>query len=364
MKNHRVVLNRYGRLAPWRAEQMKLDNPTSRDIADAAGVSQATVSRALRNSPLVRPETRERIHKIARELNYFVNRNAAGLRTHQSNTIALLLFEETSRDHSRVNPFFLSMLGNITRAAANQGYDVLVSFQEMDNDWHVQYPVSNRADGLILLGYGDYVSYREKLNALAGSNTHFIIWGPIVRDQPGHSVGCDNESGGYQATRHLAQLGRRRIALLGSVSRGSPELRMRYRGYARALRAAGLEEVPALRVDAENDERLGYEGAKRLLAGGQPFDAVFAVTDLIAIGAMRAIHDHGLRVPDDIAVVGFDDIPVASYVTPGLTTVQQNSQAASELLVGNLVKLMRAEPVSSTLMPPKLIVRQSCGARS
>jgi transcriptional regulator with XRE-family HTH domain len=87
-----------------RARQMKPDNPTSRDIADAAGVSQATVSRALRNSPLVRQETRDRIHKIARELNYFVNRNAAGLRTHQSDTIALLLFEETKRDHSRVNP--------------------------------------------------------------------------------------------------------------------------------------------------------------------------------------------------------------------------------------------------------------------
>ena len=106
---------------------MKLENPTSRDIAELAGVSQATVSRALRNSPLVRPETRERIQKIARELNYFVNRNAAGLRTHQSNTIALLVFDETEGKDAQINPFFLSMLGYITRAAAGLGYDILIS---------------------------------------------------------------------------------------------------------------------------------------------------------------------------------------------------------------------------------------------
>ena len=189
---------------------MKVENPTSRDIADIAGVSQATVSRALRNSPLVRQETRDRIQEIARELNYFVNRNAAGLRTHQSNTLALLLFDESDETDTRLNLFFWSMLDNITRAAARLGYDVLVSLQQATNDWHIEYQASNRADGLILLGYGDYAEYREKLAALAAANTRFIIWGPIVKDQPGHSFGCDNESGGYQATRHLVDLGRRR----------------------------------------------------------------------------------------------------------------------------------------------------------
>ena len=106
---------------------MKVENPTSRDIAEIAGVSQATVSRALRNSPLVREETRKRVQQVARELNYFVNRNAAGLRTHQSNTIALLLFDETEGEDAQINPFFLSMLGYITRAAAGLGYDVLIS---------------------------------------------------------------------------------------------------------------------------------------------------------------------------------------------------------------------------------------------
>ena len=190
---------------------MKLENPTSRDIADIAGVSQATVSRALRNSPLVRQETRERIQQIARELNYFVNRNAAGLRTHQSHTLALLLFDESDGTNKQMNLFFWSMLDNITRAAANRGYDVLISLQQLTYDWHIEYQASHRADGLILLGYGDYAEYREKLAALAAANTRFIIWGPIVKDQPGNSFGCDNESGGYQATRHLIDVGRKCI---------------------------------------------------------------------------------------------------------------------------------------------------------
>ena len=123
---------------------MKVENPTSRDIADLAGVSQATVSRALRNSPLVREETRDKIQQIARDLNYFVNRNAAGLRTHQSNTIALLLFDDSN---TKMNLFFLSMLDSITRSAARLGYDVLVSLQQLTDDWHIEYQASHRADG-------------------------------------------------------------------------------------------------------------------------------------------------------------------------------------------------------------------------
>ena len=191
---------------------MKVENPTSRDIADIAGVSQATVSRALRNSPLVRKETRDRIQAIARELNYFVNRNAAGLRTHQSNTIALLLFDDADQTDTRMNLFLMSLLDNIVRAASNLGYDVLVSLQQLHDDWHIEYQASHRADGLILLGYGDYLEYREKLAALANAHTRFMIWGPLMKDQPGYSFGCDNENGGFQATKHLVDLGRRNIA--------------------------------------------------------------------------------------------------------------------------------------------------------
>ena len=334
---------------------------TSRDIAARAGVSQATVSRALRNSPLVRPETRERIHQIARELNYFVNRNAAGLRTHQSNTIALLLFDEMGGEQSEINPFFLSMVGNITRAAATLGYDVLVSIQQLTDDWHLQYEMSNRADGLILLGYGDYLSYREKLDALADANTRFILWGPMIEDQPGHSLCCDNVNGGYQATTHLAGLGRTRIAFLGRVSERSPEHQLRYQGYLQALTEAGLPIVPELRQPCDSNERFGYRAAEKLIESGEPFDAIFAVTDAIAVGAMQALQAAGLRIPDDVAIVGFDDLPIASYVTPKLSTIRQDVTAAGELLVNELVKLIEGEHVESQVIAPQLIVRESCG---
>ena len=121
------------------------------DIAYRAGVSQSTVSRALRNSPLVNKATRERIQAIAKELNYKVDKNASNLRLKSSATIALLLFEDPTSDDSLINPFFLSMLGSITRACARSGYDLLVSFQQMNADWHADFEDSNKADGIILL---------------------------------------------------------------------------------------------------------------------------------------------------------------------------------------------------------------------
>jgi DNA-binding LacI/PurR family transcriptional regulator len=340
---------------------MKVENPTSRDIAELAGVSQATVSRALRNSPLVRTETREKIQKIARDLNYFVNRNAAGLRTQQSHTIALLLFDETEGEDAQINPFFLSMFGYITRAASDLGYDVLISLQQLTDDWHVEYPASNRADGLILLGYGNYQDYREKLAALADANTRFMIWGPPVDGQAGHSIGCDNVSGGYQATQHLLTHGRKRIALLGATEQ-SPEHSARYEGYCKALREAGIEPDEQLKVDAKSSDGEGYRAILNLLERRRPFDAVFAATDVIAIDAMRALEDNGYAIPDDVAVVGFDDIQLAAHVTPALTTVRQDIRLAADGLVAGIVGLIEGKPVESSVMAPKLVVRASCGA--
>lgn len=341
---------------------MKVENPTSRDIADIAGVSQATVSRALRNSPLVRPETRERIQEIARDLNYFVNRNAAGLRTHQSNTIALLMFDETGGDDAQINPFFLSMLGYISRSAASMGYDVLVSLQQLTDDWHIEYQASHRADGLILLGYGDYVSYREKLDALAAANTRFVLYGADAADQPGLSIGCDNVEGGRMATQRLLELGRQRIAIIGDTSRRHPEFASRRDGYLAALNDAGHEVDASLTIFADNTETDAYRAMQEFLAGDAEFDAVFAVADVLAIGAMRALIDAGKDVPADISVVGFDDLPRAASFNPPLTTVQQNIREAGESLVKMIVGLIEGEDVASVKMEPKLIIRQSCGS--
>lgn len=337
----------------------KKSKPTSFDIAFRAGVSQATVSRVLRGSPLVNEETRKRVEAIAREFNYKVDRRASSLRTQRSGTLALLLFEDPTPDESHINPFFLSMLGSITRACARHGQDLLVSFQQLSDDWHSDYEDSMKADGLILLGYGDYEDYRHKLDALVERGTHFVRWGAVAPDQPGVSIGCDNVHGGRLAGEHLLACGRRRIAFLGHASSHYPEFFDRYRGCALALEAAGLALDPALQADAETSEEAGHAAAQALLARGIDFDGLFAASDLIAVGAMRALREAGRRIPEDVSVVGFDDIPMARFATPPLTTVVQDTTRAGQLLVATLMQLVRSEPAESAMLPATLVVRAS-----
>ncbi|MET0892155.1 MAG: LacI family DNA-binding transcriptional regulator [Pseudoxanthomonas sp.] len=335
---------------------------TSLDIAHLAGVSQPTVSRALRGSPMVNEETRKRIQVIAEQLNYKVDKNASNLRTQHSGTIALLFFEDPTPDDSQINPFFLSMLGSITRACALRGYDLLISFQQLSTNWQADYEDSNKADGLILLGYGDYLESQSRLERLVEQGTHFVRWGAVLPGQPGISIGCDNFQGGHDITMHLLAQGRGNIAFLGHASNHYPEFFERYRGYAHALLTEDRRVQPLLQVDAVTTEQSGYEAARALLEKGIDFDAVFAASDLIAIGAMKALHEHGLRVPEDVAVAGFDDIPMAAFVNPSLSTVQQDTKLAGRILVETLLALINDEAAESRTIPVKLALRRSSGA--
>jgi DNA-binding LacI/PurR family transcriptional regulator len=251
------------------------------------------------------------------------------------------------------------MLGSITRACARRGQDLLISFQQFSDDWHADYADSKKADGLILLGYGDYLAHLGRLQRLVEQGMPFVRWGAVLPDQPGLSIGCDNLAGGHQAGAHLLAAGRRNIAFLGDASIHYPEFFDRFRGCDAALYDAGAALDPALQVDAESSEDSGYVAAQELLRRERPFDAVFAASDLIAIGAMRALAEHGLRVPEDVAVVGFDDIPAARIATPSLTTIRQDTERAGELLVEALVRLVDREAADSTRLPTTLVVRQS-----
>ncbi len=333
--------------------------PTSFDIAYRAGVSQPTVSRALRGDKAVSAATRARIEAIARELNYTVDKNASSLRSQRSNTIALLFFEDQTSDDSMINPFFLSMLGSITRACANRGLDLLISFQRMEDDWHTQYQDSHRADGLILLGYGDYTLYEERLKQLVGQGTHFVRWGSVRNDNVGATVGSDNYGAGRLAGEHLFGLGRKRIAFIGQADESYPEFADRYRGLCDALMASGIPPDPALLHKALTSEAEGYAATRKLLEDGTEFDAMFAASDLIAIGAMHALTDAGLSVPHDVALVGFDDIPAASQMNPPLTTLMQDLRKAGELLLDALTESIDGKDAVGRELAAKLIVRES-----
>ncbi len=336
--------------------------PTSFDIAQRAGVSQPTVSRALRGHPSVSEATRKRIEAIAAQLNYAVDQNASRLRSGTTRTLALLFFEEAAPEDGQINPFFLSMLGSISRACSRQGYDLLASFQQLSRNWHVDYEDSHKADGIMLLGYGDYEDYRDRLALLEREGTHYVRWGAVNAENPGATIGCDNRLGGELAARHLIDRGYRRIAFLGEASSRAPEVEERYRGACEAMRACGLTPDPALCVSAETNEAAGYAAAQELLARKVDFDAVFAACDLIAVGAMRAFDEAGLSIPHDLGMIGFDDIPIAGLTNPPLTTIAQDSARAGTMLVEALIAKIKGQEPPALLLAPQLILRDSTQA--
>jgi DNA-binding LacI/PurR family transcriptional regulator len=334
--------------------------PTSFDIAALAGVSQPTVSRALSGNPAVSEATRARVLAAAEELNYKVDKNASGLRRQHSRTLAVLFFDEQSPGGAVINPFYLSLLGPMVRRCAEFGYDLLISFQQLSSDWHVEYEDSHKADGIVLLGYGDYIEYRPKLDALIERGAHFVRWGSAGDGRLGTTVSCDNEQGGFDATTHLLQQGRRAIVFLGTAEPGYPEFLERWRGYCRALHAAGIEPDERLRVDADPSEAAGRAAVDQLLDRGVNFDALFAASDVSAIGAMHALQSIGRAVPE-VAVVGFDDIPAASLSSPPLTTVTQDARQAAEALIDTLIEAIESGETSDRVLPVHLTVRESSG---
>jgi len=212
------------------------------------------------------------------------------------------------------------------------------------------------------LGYGDYVDYEEKLVKLLEQGTHFVRWGAEVKNLPLISVGCDNYQGGKEMTEHLINKGRKNIAFLGSASTHAPEFFERYKGHCESLTTNGIVVNSQLQYHALYTEEAGYQAAIQLISSGEPFDAICAACDLIAIGAMRALQEHHIEIPGQVALVGFDDIAIASFTFPSLTTVKQDTQLAGELLVGTLLAMISGEEVKTTLIPPELVVRKSCGS--
>lgn len=338
---------------------MGVKRPTSFDIAALAGVSQATVSRALSQSPAVSEEVRKRVFEAAQQLNYTVDVNARKLRSKKINTIAVLISEDLDQDNP-INPFFVPLLGAILKYAGQKGYDVLTSLQQQSASWSNDYGFARRADGLILLGYKDYDDYVRKAEGLSDIGEPWVVWG-LVQPGAGHSVGSDNEQGAYEAVSHLIRLGRRRIAFLGEASSSHPEFRDRYDGYARALRENGLSLDADLLADCFISREDGAAAVARLMQRGAEFDAVFGTADLPAIGAMQALQKQGRRVPQDVSVIGFDDLWAAACTTPALSTVRQDTTAAARALVDALDRMIANAPVEPVRVPTRLIIRESCG---
>ena len=325
------------------------------DIARLAGVSTSTVSRALAGSKLISEETRTRVMELARSLNYSINIGAQNLRMKQNRTVGVVVpYDPATRQHLS-DPFFLSMLGSLADALTEQGFDMLVSRVDAGTLDAAAAPFdTGRVIGIVMIGQW---LHHDQLNQLAARHVPIVVWGAHLPQQLYCTVGGDNLAGGELAGAHLLAQGRKRIAFFGDIN--LPEIGQRYQGLCRALQQAGIAPDPALQVQASFVADGGRLAVEQLRSRGVVFDAVFAGSDLMAMTAINTLRQLGVDVPGQVAVVGYDDIELASYFHPPLTTVQQPIQAAGRALVAALLELTEGRPAPSVQLPTQLIVRAS-----
>lgn len=341
------------------AESPKPSRLQMADIARLANVSISTVSRALSNHPRLSAETKQRIHELARSLHYSVDAGAQMMRGKQPQTVAVAFpYHPAQRQHFK-DPFFLALIGAIGDALIDSGHSMLIEAVDAQDFERVAKPYETRqCIGTVLLGQEHY---HDRINALAVRGIPFVVWGARLKDQLYCSVGSDNTRGGREATEHLLERGARRIVFLGDPS--LPEIALRHEGYLAALQARGIEPDPALTRPVPFVPQAARADMERLLADGPAFDAVFAGSDRLALAAMAALTAAGRRIPQDVQVVGFDDIALAEDANPPLTTVRQDIDAAGKALVERLLARLAGRAVESLLLPTTLVVRDSTRAR-
>ncbi len=325
------------------------------DLAKMAGVSKSTVSRALQNSELINIETREMIQRLAKLHNYRLNTQARNFRLKESLTIAVLIPSAENAKWQISDSFFIELLGAISVSLMERGHDMLLSGLNLhQEDLSGMGPSKINCDGIIVIGQADI---HERLNLMAQTYDSMVVWGAQLDGQRYCTVGGDNLLGGRLATQHLIEQGFKRIAIIGDHH--TPEALLRYQGYEQALAEAGLEIDPALLIVTDGQRDAGYQATLRLLSSGVPFDAIFALSDAIAMKAINALDAHGLSVPENVAVVGYDDISLTRYYTPSITTVHQDRELGGRLLVEKLLNIIDGQAATSSVLPTNLVVRNS-----
>ena len=328
---------------------------TIREVAEKAGVSVATVSRVFNESGPVKDGTRERIRRIAKELRYIPNGAARSLTTSETHTIGVLLPD-------LYGEFFSELIRGMDQAVRASRRHLLVSsahdgIGELEAAMRA---MSGRVDGLIVMS-PDLDA--DVLEANLPVGLPVVLVNCALESEVFDTVTIDNRGGAASMVRHLVEHGHRRIALIQGAA-GNHDAQERSRGYRDALEAEDIAYDPGLVFDGAFTERSGYEATQEVLRLGARPTALFAANDSMAIGALRAFREAGVRVPDDIAVTGFDDVPVARYVSPALTSVHDSINEMGARSVEWVLRALEtgADHVSDTLvLPTRLVLRESCG---
>ena len=329
---------------------------TIRDVAREAGVSPSTVSRVLNDSGPVHAATRQRIHDVAQRLHFTPDTTARSLSTRRTHTLGVLLPDVYGE-------FFSEVIRGIDQTAQQHGFHILISgaHNEPDEVDAAVRAMRGRVDGLLLMA-------AELDTDMLARNLPERV--PAVLINANHdasqfeTINIDNFGGAAAMTDHLIALGHRELRMI-SGPRGNRDAAERERGFRAALQRAGLAAADDWIVAGNFTEASGYRGAEQLLAGRVRPTAIFAANDSMAVGALSAARHHGARVPDDVAVVGFDDIPIAEYVSPALTTVRVAIAKLGSCAAERLVQCIRAHnrhERKHEIQPTELVIRSSCGA--
>lgn len=325
------------------------------ELAELAGVSISTVSRSLSGNPMIAEATRRRVETLARDHGFQINRAARNLRLKRTGAIGVVLPLGHETDQHLSDPFFMSLMGPLADALAEREHDLLLSRVIPANDrWLDAIVDSGRVDGVIIIGQSDQT---EAIERVARRYDPLVVWGAAIPDHAQVTVGSDNIAGGRLAAEHLMGRGRSRLAFFGNPD--VPEFAARIAGFNQTLAEAGRDEATLLPVHLTAEA--SYAAIAHFLSGTPTPapDGIFAASDVIAMSALRVFAEHGMRVPQDVSVIGYDDVAIARYISPPLTTIRQDVTRGAAVLVDLLFRQMAGETVASVSMVPELVLRQS-----
>lgn len=323
---------------------------TIKDVAKLAGVALSTASYALNGDTKVAEKTRAKVLEAARQLNYRKNGFAMDLKRSRTNTIALILTDLSG-------PYYSELIRSIQDVALANGYDLIACSSMGGKDsTAVRFLRERRVDGAVVLAHN---MTDEILMDSAGDRFPIVVMDRELSGSGLINVRVDSEQGGYDATRYLIEAGHRTIAYISGPSNSSDNV-LRYQGYLRAMHEAGLEEKAKWRLSGNFVREGGYSATKMMMMQGELPSAVFYANDEMAIGGLKALQEGGISVPEDISVIGFDDIQLAEYVHPPLTTIRQPKQEAGSLAGHLLFQMLDGEEVNDSYkLKIELVERES-----
>lgn len=324
---------------------------TLKMVAERAGVSVNTASRAINNKSDINEETKKRVLKVAQELGYVQNATAVALRTKKTRTLGVVIADNR-------NPFYAEVLNGIEEAAREKNYHIILANTQRDyqkEEEAINLLLAKRVDGLLITPVQDR---NDDIKKLIEANIPFVIVGRDFENIEVDAVYNDEVKGGFFATEYLIKKGHKRIAFINGFLHKSPA-QGRLEGYKKALKEHGIPLVDMMVSVGDIDVEDGYERTKQMLEKNLDFTAIFAYNDMMAFGAMQVIKEKGLRIPEDIGLVGYDDIPFSSLISPSLTTIKLKKQELGAESIKLLLSRINGsrEKMKKIMLNVELIVR-------